>query len=104
MAVYGKPFVRAARDTWDLFTAQGFHLIINDDLTSGALFMGCFFGGLITAFITGVYTYSVDENIAVSVAVIAFFIGYFLVSGLSLNDLDHKMVRLTVILFLGFLH
>lgn len=85
--MYGKPFVRAARDTWDLFTSQGFHLIINDDLTSGALFMGCVFGGLLTALVTGVYTYQVTESIAVAVSIIAFFVGYFLVSSFPIPAL-----------------
>lgn len=81
VAVYGKSFVESARDTWDLFQNQGFHLVINDDLIMGVLFMGCFIGGLIVALSAGLWTYfKVDEDLAAGVAVISFFIAYFMTS------------------------
>eukprot|EP00271_Cylindrocystis_brebissonii_P000889 TRINITY_DN11064_c0_g1_i2.p1 TRINITY_DN11064_c0_g1~~TRINITY_DN11064_c0_g1_i2.p1 ORF type:complete len:535 (-),score=92.06 TRINITY_DN11064_c0_g1_i2:1182-2786(-) len=78
VAVYGKSFVQAARDTWDLFETQGFQLVINDDLTGGALFLGCIFGGLFSSLFSGIWTYTKIKDLTVAIAVIAFFIGYFM--------------------------
>eukprot|EP00271_Cylindrocystis_brebissonii_P008320 TRINITY_DN2240_c0_g1_i3.p1 TRINITY_DN2240_c0_g1~~TRINITY_DN2240_c0_g1_i3.p1 ORF type:complete len:236 (-),score=23.01 TRINITY_DN2240_c0_g1_i3:741-1448(-) len=80
VAVYGKSFAQAARDTWDLIHSQGFNLVINDDLTSSALFLGCAFGGVASALVAGIWTYllpitDVQGWTAVIVA-ISFIIGF----------------------------
>ena len=81
VAVYGKSFCRAARDTWDLFQNQGLHLLINDDLTNGVIFMGCILGGLLSASVAGVWTYVYHKEIVAGVTIISFVIGLYMVRG-----------------------
>lgn len=40
VAMYGKPFVRAAHDTWELVKDRGVDAIVNDNLTGNVLGMG----------------------------------------------------------------
>jgi hypothetical protein len=49
-----KPYCRAAKDTWQLVKSHGVEAIINDNLISGVLTMGCFLGGVITAIFGGI--------------------------------------------------
>ncbi|KAJ3028769.1 putative choline transporter, neither null mutation nor overexpression affects choline transport [Rhizophlyctis rosea] len=51
VAVYGKPYIQAARDTWTLIQRSGVELIINDDLTRGVLFLGGIFVGAVNTFV-----------------------------------------------------
>ncbi|KAF8985046.1 putative choline transporter, neither null mutation nor overexpression affects choline transport [Entomortierella lignicola] len=53
IAIYGKPFIRAAEDTWELIKDRGIEAIINDNLTSNVLGMG----SLSVAFLSGLYGY-----------------------------------------------
>jgi hypothetical protein len=45
VAIYGKDFMTASKDTWALFKARGFEVLINDDLTGMVLMLGAFLGG-----------------------------------------------------------
>eukprot|EP00897_Mesotaenium_endlicherianum_P010775 jgi/Mesen1/9726/ME000695S09041 len=87
VAVYGKSFVRAARDTWDLFEDQGLKMLINDDLTGGVIFMGCFLGGVVCALAGGGWTFAINRDLTVGVSVVSFFIGYF-VTHLTMAVID----------------
>ncbi|KAG6549167.1 hypothetical protein Mapa_009393 [Marchantia paleacea] len=82
VALYGKPFVRASKDTWSMFKAQGLDVLINDDLTSTVLWIGCIIGGVLSALLGGLWTYfhvtNTQEKMTVSVVVLSFFIGYFI--------------------------
>lgn len=49
VAIYGKSFVQAAKDTWALFTARGWTMLINDDLTGMVISMGALAGGVVSA-------------------------------------------------------
>ncbi|KAJ3052358.1 putative choline transporter, neither null mutation nor overexpression affects choline transport [Rhizophlyctis rosea] len=51
VAVYGKSYMEAARDTWALIQRSGVELIINDDLTRGVLGLGSIFVGAVNTFI-----------------------------------------------------
>jgi len=48
VAIYGKTYCQAARDTWELFNHRGLDMIINDNLISGVLTVGCLIVGLFT--------------------------------------------------------
>ncbi|KAJ3375376.1 putative choline transporter, neither null mutation nor overexpression affects choline transport [Allomyces arbusculus] len=48
VAIYGKPFARAARDTWTLIKDRGVEAVINDSLIGNVLV----FGGLLIAAVT----------------------------------------------------
>ncbi|KAI8824184.1 plasma-membrane choline transporter-domain-containing protein [Fimicolochytrium jonesii] len=53
VAIYGKSYLEAGRDTWALLQSRGVDLIINDDLTSGVLTLG----GVLIAFLAGTVGY-----------------------------------------------
>ncbi|KAL3700486.1 hypothetical protein R1sor_018508 [Riccia sorocarpa] len=82
VALYGKTFVKASKDTWTMFKAQGLDVLINDDLTSTVLFIGCIIGGVLSGILGGLWTYfhvtTSDDRMTVSVVVLSFFIGYFI--------------------------
>lgn len=40
MAIYGKPFIPAARQTWTMIKDRGIEAMINDNLIGNVLFMG----------------------------------------------------------------
>lgn len=42
VAIYGKPYVRAAKDTWNLLKTRGFDVIIQENLTNSVLMVGGF--------------------------------------------------------------
>jgi len=52
VALRGDDYCKAASDTWQLFCATGFDMIINDDLTSIALVISALGGGVLGGFVT----------------------------------------------------
>jgi hypothetical protein len=79
VAVHGKNFTKAARDTWNMFRDERVDVLINDDLTGAVLFTGCIVGGGVTALVAGIWTFATHRNLTVGIAIVSFFIGYFLV-------------------------
>ncbi|KAJ3315636.1 putative choline transporter, neither null mutation nor overexpression affects choline transport [Boothiomyces sp. JEL0838] len=55
VAIYGKDYCTAAKDTWELAKSRGIDAVINDNLIGNVLGMGCLFIGLITAAIAVLY-------------------------------------------------
>ncbi|KAG0267595.1 putative choline transporter, neither null mutation nor overexpression affects choline transport [Mortierella polycephala] len=53
VAMYGKPFTKAARDTWEMIKDRGVDAIINDSLVGNVLGMGT----LLVAVLSGLYGY-----------------------------------------------
>jgi hypothetical protein len=53
VAIYGKTYCKAAKDTWKLFKSHGIQAIINDNLIGHVLFLGAMLGGIVTAIIGG---------------------------------------------------
>jgi len=62
IAIYGKDFISAARDTWELFKARNFDLLINDDLTGVVLTLGCTLGGVVAGAVGGAIAYMTVSN------------------------------------------
>eukprot|EP00850_Spirogloea_muscicola_P021163 SM000239S08068 [mRNA] locus=s239:19317:22680:+ [translate_table: standard] len=79
VAVYGKGFVSAGKDTWDLFKSHGAESLVNDDLTGRALYSGCFLGGCLTSLLCGGYTFHKHHEYTTGVSVISFFIAFYLI-------------------------
>eukprot|EP01138_Halocafeteria_seosinensis_P014052 gb/GECG01014349.1/.p1 GENE.gb/GECG01014349.1/~~gb/GECG01014349.1/.p1 ORF type:complete len:501 (+),score=45.85 gb/GECG01014349.1/:1-1503(+) len=48
VALYGKPFIPAAKDTWKMFKSRGWKTIINDSLVTVTLIFGSFAVGLLS--------------------------------------------------------
>eukprot|EP00808_Paulinella_micropora_P022342 g47719.t1 len=82
VAIYGKDFRSAAKDTWDLFKARGFTAIINDDLTGMVLTMGCFIGAVVSAASGALVAMLFYQNsdLALAVGIAGFLIGFFVVA------------------------
>jgi len=65
VAIYGVTYCESAKMTWNLIKARGFDLLINDNLIDGALFLGVFMIGVLTAiagFVLAFFTFSVDYS------------------------------------------
>lgn len=82
VAIYGKDFISAAKDTWAMFSNRGFEVLINDDLTGMVLSMGCFLGALFSALVGGAVVLfsqsSTDTTTWGAVAGVSFLIGFLL--------------------------
>jgi len=61
VAICGKDYCSAARDTWHLLMESGLTLIINDNLIGGVVAFACFMGGLVGGVVGGVMSYYVFE-------------------------------------------
>ncbi|EGF82972.1 hypothetical protein BATDEDRAFT_36345 [Batrachochytrium dendrobatidis JAM81] len=55
VAIYGKDYCTAAKDTWELIKSRGIDAIINDDLIGNVLNVGAFFVGLVTGVVGFTY-------------------------------------------------
>jgi hypothetical protein len=80
VAIYGKSYCEAAKDTWGLMKSHGFAAIINDNLISGVLLMGALLGGVVTAIISAIVALIVLPDSWLILTVICFLIGVCLVS------------------------
>jgi len=49
VAIYGKPFCTAAKDTWTLFQQHGIDALVNDNLVGTVLSYSCLLGGIFSA-------------------------------------------------------
>jgi len=75
VAIYGKSYCDAARDTWALVKSNGVDAIINDSLISGVLLMGAFLGGAFTAIIGSLFALALIPSQWYLLGVFAFIIG-----------------------------
>ncbi|KAJ3261958.1 putative choline transporter, neither null mutation nor overexpression affects choline transport [Boothiomyces macroporosus] len=55
VAIYGKDYCTAAKDTWELAKSRGIDAVINDNLIGNVLGMGCLMIGVITGAIALAY-------------------------------------------------
>ncbi|KAJ3413423.1 putative choline transporter, neither null mutation nor overexpression affects choline transport [Chytridiales sp. JEL 0842] len=55
VAIYGKDYCQAGKDTWALFKSRGWEAVINDNLTGSVLTVGAFTTGLICALVGFIY-------------------------------------------------
>ncbi|CAE6491284.1 unnamed protein product [Rhizoctonia solani] len=81
IALYGKPYIPAAKDTWRLFKDRGIDALINDSLTGIAMTWGAYLVGLLCSLFAYVYLrltnppYNVDGQYTAPVLLFAFVIG-----------------------------
>jgi hypothetical protein len=107
VAVYGKDYCSAAKDTWNLCKSRGIDAVINDSLIGSVLGMGSFFVGILVAGAAALYL-RLDSTINGSAinyiiaCVCAFFIGLVEFGVLS-NVIDSGVVTTFVCLAEGML-
>lgn len=56
-AIYGKPFLTAASDAWELMRSRGFDAVINDSLIGGVLAFAQIIAGLVTGIAAALIAY-----------------------------------------------
>jgi len=78
IGIYGYNFTKAGSAVWDLFTKRGMTAIIDDNLISNVLGLGCFMVGLLNAGLGyGLsYAYKFDTDAQIAIAICGFLAGY----------------------------
>jgi hypothetical protein len=79
VAIYGKSYCRAAKDTWDLISTHGVFAIINDNLISGVLTMGAFIGAAACGMVAALIAFATIPDYWVVSALLGFLIGFTMV-------------------------
>ncbi|KAI0779551.1 plasma-membrane choline transporter-domain-containing protein [Fomes fomentarius] len=81
IALYGKPYIEAAKDTWRLFKDRGIDAVINDSLVGMTLTWGAYVTGLLCSLFAYLYlrfthpSYNADGQYTAPVLLFAFLIG-----------------------------
>ncbi|OBZ70731.1 Protein PNS1 [Grifola frondosa] len=81
ISLYGKSYLKAARDTWHLFTDRGIDAIVNDSLVGMTLTWGAYCIGLLCSLFGYLYlrlthpSYNIDGQYTAPVLLFAFLIG-----------------------------
>ncbi|CAR28019.1 hypothetical protein ZYGR_0N05070 [Zygosaccharomyces rouxii] len=100
IALYGKPYLKAAKETWHMMKYKGFDILINDNLINIALGLYSLFAGYMSALFAFLYLRFTrpDHNILtdfnVSVMAISFFIA------LQICNITNETIRSGVSTFL----
>ncbi|KAF8522981.1 plasma-membrane choline transporter-domain-containing protein [Gautieria morchelliformis] len=91
IALYGKPYITAAKDTWRLFRDRGIDAIVNDSLVSTTLTWGAYIVGLLSSLLGYLYLrlthpeYNANGQYTAPVVLFAFIIGLQCSLALSLS-------------------
>jgi len=81
IALYGKPYITAAKDTWRLLADRGVSAIVNDSLVGMTLTWGGYAVGLLCSLFSYLYlrlthpSYNAEGNYTAPVVLFAFLIG-----------------------------
>ncbi|CAG7855020.1 Protein PNS1 [Serendipita indica DSM 11827] len=89
IALYGKPYIKAAKDTWHLLTDRGIDAIINDTIVGLAMTWGSFFIGLLCVLFSYIYlratkpAYNSDGSYTPAILVYSWFVGFQVAQSLT---------------------
>ncbi|KAK4803340.1 hypothetical protein SAY86_001543 [Trapa natans] len=78
IAAYGKGFVKASQDTWEMFEMQEMEPIVDSDITSSICFLTGVCSGSICVIVVAAWTFTVHKNYTATTSLLAFFIGYLM--------------------------
>ncbi|KAM1229411.1 hypothetical protein FF1_039720 [Malus domestica] len=78
IAVYGKGFVRASQDTWELFERQEMEPIVDSDITSSICFLTGVCSGSICVIVVAAWTARVHQSFTATISLLTFLIGYLM--------------------------
>ncbi|XP_010279504.1 PREDICTED: CTL-like protein DDB_G0274487 [Nelumbo nucifera] len=78
IAAYGKGFVEASEQTWEMFERQQMEPIVDSDITSAIGFLTGVCSGSICVLVTASWTWAEHKSFTATVSLMAFFIGYLL--------------------------
>jgi hypothetical protein len=95
VAIYGKPYCKAARDTWELMSSHGIQAIINDDIISGVLMLGTLLGGILSGIITGLVGLALVPEYWFAALMMGFSIG-IIIMGHTMEVVDSAVATVFV--------
>ncbi|KAG0229810.1 putative choline transporter, neither null mutation nor overexpression affects choline transport [Actinomortierella wolfii] len=81
VAIYGKPFIQAAKDTWTILKDRGIEQIINDNLIGNVWAMGALVGGVLSALGSYLYliivkpSFNVNGDFTIIIVLMGFVMG-----------------------------
>ncbi|KAK4379728.1 hypothetical protein RND71_001590 [Anisodus tanguticus] len=78
IATYGKSFVKASQDTWELFEKREMETIVDSDMTSAICFLTGVCSGSICVIVVGAWTFTVYPNFTATLSLLSAYIGYLL--------------------------
>ncbi|WRX09679.1 Choline transporter-like - like 1 [Theobroma cacao] len=78
IAAYGKGFVRASQDTWELFQREEMVPIVDSDMTSAICFLTGVCSGSICVIVVAAWTAKVHQPFTATISFLAFFVGYLM--------------------------
>ncbi|XP_056164569.1 uncharacterized protein LOC115684952 isoform X2 [Syzygium oleosum] len=78
IAAYGKGFVKASQDTWELFEKQEMESIVDSDITSSICFLTGVCSGSICVIVVAAWTVTVRGSFTATISLLAFFVGYLM--------------------------
>lgn len=78
IAAYGKKFVKASQDTWEVFEKQDMERIVDSDITSAVCFLSGVCSGSICVIMVAAWTHSVHQSFTATISLLAFFVGYLM--------------------------
>ncbi|GFP92412.1 ctl-like protein ddb_g0274487 [Phtheirospermum japonicum] len=78
IAAYGKGFVQASIDTWELFTKREMVEVVDSDITSAICFLTGICSGSICTIMVAAWTATVHRGYIATLSVLAAYIGYLM--------------------------
>ncbi|KAI3826991.1 hypothetical protein L1987_01052 [Smallanthus sonchifolius] len=78
IAAYGKGFVRASQDTWELFEKREMEVIVDSDITTAICFLTGVCSGSICVIVVAAWTAAVQVTFTATVSLLAFIVGYLM--------------------------
>ncbi|KAL3622560.1 hypothetical protein CASFOL_033971 [Castilleja foliolosa] len=78
IAAYGKGFVEASIDTWELFTKREMVEVVDSDITSAICFLTGICSGSICTIVVAAWTATVHRGYIATLSVLAAYIGYLM--------------------------
>ncbi|KAF9665690.1 hypothetical protein SADUNF_Sadunf16G0149600 [Salix dunnii] len=78
IAAYGKGFVQASQDTWQLFERREMESIVDSDITSSICFLTGVCSGSICVIVVAAWTAKVHQTFTATLSLLSFFIGYLM--------------------------
>ncbi|ORX91221.1 DUF580-domain-containing protein [Basidiobolus meristosporus CBS 931.73] len=93
IAIYGKPYCQAAKDTWTLIQDRGVDAMINDNLIGNVLTMGGLLVATITSIITYVFIQVFKSEINGNASFTTVFVFFGFIVGFSLFTLIGEVIQ-----------
>ncbi|XP_047314474.1 CTL-like protein DDB_G0274487 [Impatiens glandulifera] len=78
IAAYGKGFVQASQDTWELFQNGKMESIVDSDMTSAICFLTGVCSGSMCVIVVAAWTRTIYQPFTATISLLAFIIGYLM--------------------------